>query len=50
MSVASSGEETSVVILRDTGAAQSLLLEGVIELPSMVSSWSALIKGLGGAV
>ncbi|KAJ8342046.1 hypothetical protein SKAU_G00319740 [Synaphobranchus kaupii] len=48
VSVASGGEEVSITILRDTGAAQSLLLEGVIELPRDGFSRSALIKGLGG--
>lgn len=48
VSVVPGGEEVPVTILRDTGAAQSLLLTGVVELPSEVSSRSALVKGLGG--
>ncbi|KAL2086009.1 hypothetical protein ACEWY4_019329 [Coilia grayii] len=38
-----------VSILRDTGAAQSVLLQGVVELPESASlKTSALLKGLGG--
>ncbi|KAJ8349438.1 hypothetical protein SKAU_G00245680 [Synaphobranchus kaupii] len=48
VSVAPGGEEVSITILCDTGAAQSLLLEGLIELPRDVFSRSSLIKGLGG--
>lgn len=42
-------QEVPVSILRDTGAAQSVLLEGVMALPESTSlETSTLLKGLGG--
>lgn len=43
------GPQASVTILRDTGATQSLLLKGAVDLPeSTFLGKSAIIKGLGG--
>lgn len=47
--VTSGGEEVPVTILRDTGAAQSVVCAGVLELPPCTSlNRSVLLKGLGG--
>ncbi|KAJ8352462.1 hypothetical protein SKAU_G00239380 [Synaphobranchus kaupii] len=47
MSVTSEGEETSVTILRNTGAAQSLLLQGAMDLPDSTSkNRAALLEGV----
>ncbi|KAL2099462.1 hypothetical protein ACEWY4_005942 [Coilia grayii] len=49
LSVTPGGEEFPVTILRDTGAAQSVVNEGVLELPLSTSvNRSVLLKGLGG--
>ncbi|KAJ8364947.1 hypothetical protein SKAU_G00137780 [Synaphobranchus kaupii] len=49
VSVSQGTVEVPVTILRDTGAAQSLLLQGVLDLPaSTYQQASALIEGLGG--
>ena len=48
VSVTRGGEERPITILRDTGAAQSLILKGVLELSGAASTRSALVKGLGG--
>ncbi|KAJ8333535.1 hypothetical protein SKAU_G00415430 [Synaphobranchus kaupii] len=49
VSVSQGTVEVPVTILRDTGAAQSLLVQGVLDLPaSTYQQASALIEGLGG--
>ncbi|KAL2082452.1 hypothetical protein ACEWY4_022270 [Coilia grayii] len=49
LSLTAGGEEVTVNILRDTGAAQSVVCEGVLDLPTCTSvNRSVLLKGLGG--
>ncbi|KAL2089275.1 hypothetical protein ACEWY4_013963 [Coilia grayii] len=49
VSLTAGDTEVPVKILRDTGAAQSILCEGVLELPAFTSlNKSTLLKGVGG--